>query len=62
MYRDTFSTMVKDGNTIADILQSVTESKRPIIAAMAEAFINGMITQEQLTSRKTMHNQRDRPA
>jgi hypothetical protein len=54
--------MVKDGNTIADILQSVPESKRPIIAAMAEAFINGMITQEQLTSRKTMHNQRDRPA
>lgn len=56
MKQDTFTTMVKDGNTIADILQSVPENKRILLAAMTEAFINGMIAQERLSS------QRDRPA
>lgn len=49
MNQDRFTTMVRDGNTIIDILQSVPENKRTILAMMAEAFINGMITQERLT-------------
>ena len=48
MNQDKFITMVRDGNTIIDILQSVPENKRTILAMMAEAFINGMITQERL--------------
>ena len=48
MNQDKFITMVRDGNTIIDILQSVPENKRTILAMMAEAFTNGMITQERL--------------
>lgn len=52
MNQDKFTTMIKDGNTIIDILQSVPESKRLMLAAMAEAFMNGMIAQERLTAGK----------
>lgn len=62
MCQDKFATMVKDGNIVADILQSVPENKRPLLASMAEAFISGMIAQERLTSQEGVSNQRDRPA
>lgn len=50
MCKDTFATMLRDGNTIADILQSVPEDKRFLLSMMADAFINGMIAQERLTA------------
>lgn len=50
MNKETITTMAKDGNTIADIIQSVPENKRPLLVAMTEAFMNGMIAQERLTS------------
>lgn len=49
MNQDTFTTMVRDGNAFADILQSVPEDKRFLLSMMADAFINGMIAQERLT-------------
>ena len=50
MNQDTFATMLKDGNTFADILQSVPEDKRMLMRAMAGAYIDGMIAQEQLAA------------
>ena len=52
MNQDKFATMIKDGNTIIDILNSVPESKRILLTAMTEAFMNGMIAQERLTAGK----------
>ena len=48
MERDTFTTMLRDGNTFAGILQSVQEDKRFLLSMMAEAFINGLNTGEKL--------------
>lgn len=50
MSQDTFTAMLKDGNTLADILQSVPEDKRMLMRAMAGAYIDGMIAQEQLAA------------
>lgn len=49
MDQDTFATMIRDGNSIADILQRVPEDKRFLLSMMADAFLNGMIAQERLT-------------
>lgn len=50
MNQDTFTTMLRDGNTIADILQSVPEEKRFLMRALADAFMDGMIAQERLAA------------
>lgn len=50
MKQDTFVTMLRDGNALADILQSVPEDKRMLMRAMAGAYIDGMIAQEQLAA------------
>jgi hypothetical protein len=55
MNHDNYATMLYDGNALIDILQSVPESKRPLLTTMAEAFINGMLTQEQLMKRALEH-------
>lgn len=52
MNQDKFTTMVKDGNAIIDILQSVPENKRLLLTAMTEAFINCMIAQERLAAER----------
>ena len=50
MNKDTFTTMLRDGSAFADILQSVPEDKRMLMRAMAGAYIDGMIAQEQLAA------------
>lgn len=50
MNRDTFTAMVRDGNTAIDVLQNVTESKRILMRAMVDAYIDGMIAHERLTN------------
>lgn len=50
MSQDTFAAMLKDGNTFADILQSVPEDRRMLMRAMAGAYIDGMIAQEKLAA------------
>lgn len=50
MNQDTFTTMLKDGRNIAALLQSVQKDKRVLMRALADAFIDGMIAQERLTS------------
>lgn len=50
MNQVTFATMLKDGNTAIDILQSVQEDKRFLMRALADAFMDGMIAQERLAA------------
>lgn len=50
MNTDTFWKMVEDGKGIIEILESVPEDKRPILSAIAWAFIDGMIAQERLAA------------
>lgn len=50
MEQDKFSTMVRDGKDLIEILNSVPEEKRPMLSAIAGAFIDGMLAQERLTA------------
>lgn len=52
MNKDSFATMVKDGKGLIQIIQSVPEDKRPMLSALAGAFIDGMIAQERLTAER----------
>ena len=42
MTQDKFPTMVKDGKDLFKIIQSVPEDKRPMLSALAGAFIDGI--------------------
>ena len=48
MKTDSYTKMVEDGRDIISVLNSVPEDKRFMLSMMADAFINGMIAQEQL--------------
>lgn len=50
MEQDKFSTMVKDGKDFIQIIQSVPEDRRFLLSMMADAFVNGMEAQKQLTA------------
>lgn len=50
MAQDTFRKMVEDGRGIIKILESVPEDKRPMLSALAGAFIDGMLAQERLAA------------
>lgn len=50
MSQDKFSTMVRDGKDLIQILNSVPADKRPMLSAIAGAFIDGMIAQERLAA------------
>lgn len=52
MNKDSYTKMVKDGKDLIQILQSVPEDKRPLISAIAGAFIDGMIAQERLAAER----------
>lgn len=52
MTQDKFSTMVKDGKDLIQIIQSVPEDKRPMFSAIAGAYIDGMIAQERLAAER----------
>lgn len=48
MNKDGYTKMVEDGRNVISILNSVPEDKRPMLSAIAGAFIDGMIAQERL--------------
>lgn len=50
MAQDTFRKMVEDGRDIIRILESVPEDKRPLLSALAGAFIDGMLAQDRLAA------------
>lgn len=50
MNQDTYKKMVEDGRDFISILNSVPEDKRPMLSAIAGAFIDGMLTQERLAA------------
>ena len=50
MNTDTFRKMVEDGRGVIGILESVPEDKRPMLSAIAGAYIDGMIAQERLAA------------
>lgn len=50
MTQDTFRKMVEDGRNVISILNSVPAEKRPMLSALAGAFIDGMIAQERLAA------------
>lgn len=52
MSQDKFDSMMKDGRNIINILNSVPENKRPLLSAIAGAFIDGMIAQERLAAER----------
>lgn len=52
MNNDSCTKMVRDGKDLIQILQSVPEDKRPLLSAIAGAFIDGMIAQERLTEER----------
>ena len=50
MNQDSYTKMVRDGRDRIQILQGVPEDKRPIVSAIAGAFIDGMIAQERFAT------------
>lgn len=50
MTQDTFRKMVEDGRGVIRILESVREDKRPMLSALAGAFIDGMLAQKRLAA------------
>lgn len=50
MNKDSYTRMVRDGEDLIRILQSVPEDKRRLVSAIAGAFIDGMIAQERLAT------------
>lgn len=52
MEQDKFSTMVRDGKDLIQILNSVPEDKRFLVSALAGAFIDGMLAQERLAAER----------
>lgn len=50
MSENLFATLVKDGAAYIKIIESVPEDKRFLLSMVADAFINGMETQERLTN------------
>ena len=50
MTQDKFSTMVKDGKDLAQIIQSAPEDKQVLVSAVAEAFLNGLTAGEKLAA------------
>lgn len=54
MAKDTFTTLLRDGKTAADLLQSVPENKRILLRALADAYMSGMIDHERLTANQTV--------
>lgn len=52
MSENTFTTMVRDGKDLIEIIQKVPEEKRPLLSALAGAFIDGMIAQERLAAER----------
>lgn len=49
MNQNELTKMVKDGRDYIEIMQSIPENKRFLVAMVAEAFVSGMQAQEQLT-------------
>lgn len=43
---------IADAKKLLEVYNSVPEEKRPILAAMMDAFISGMSAQERLTDNK----------
>jgi hypothetical protein len=43
---------IADAKKLLDVYNGVPEEKRPILAAMMDAFISGMNAQERLTDNK----------
>lgn len=52
MEQDKFSTMVRDGKDLIQIIQSVPEDWRPMLSALAGAFIDGMLAQGRLAAER----------
>ena len=52
MEQDKFSTMVRDGKDLIQILNSVPEDKRFLVSELAGAFIDGMLAQERLAAER----------
>lgn len=52
MSKDSYRKMVSDGKDLIQILESVPADKRPVISAVAGAFIDGMIAQERLAAER----------
>ena len=50
MNTNSYAKMVEDGRDIISVLNSVPEDKRMLMRAMAGAYIDGMIAQEQLAA------------
>lgn len=50
MSENTFTTMVRDGKNLIEIIQKVPEEKRPLLSALAGAFIDGMLAQDRLAT------------
>lgn len=50
MNKDSYTKMVEDGRNVISILNSVPEDKRPMLSAIAGAFIDGMLAQERLAA------------
>lgn len=50
MAKDSYEKMVADGRDVISILKSVPEDKRPMLSALAGAFIDGMLAQERLAA------------
>ena len=53
MNKDSYTKMVRDGKDLIQILQSVPEEKRPLLSAIAGAYIDGMIAQERLAAERS---------
>lgn len=52
MTQDTFRKLVEDGRGIIRILENVPDDKRPMLSALAGAFIDGMLAQERLAAER----------
>lgn len=50
MNQDSYSSMVRDGRDLIQILQNAPESQRMLTAIMAEAFLSGLNVGEKLAT------------